>query len=110
MKQFPAPAKIFSLSLVIVFALCVNACSTATRNANARHLDAHSSPAPLHVNINTASAKEIEQLPGIGPVIAERIVSYREQHGPFKRREDLIMVDGISGKKYEEIRSMIVVE
>ena len=68
------------------------------------------SPGPGHVNINTGSAKELEQLPGIGPVIAERIVAYREKNGRFKRREDLIMVDGISEKKYEEIRSMIVVE
>ena len=111
MKQFPVPARIaLRLALVVVLAAFVNACTTATRNTNAHRLDAHSSPAPLHININTATAQELEQLPGIGRVIAERIVSYREQHGPFKRREDLIMVDGISGKKYEEIRSMIVVE
>ena len=83
---------------------------TAPRNGSARRLEARSSPARVHVNINTASAKELEQLPGIGPVIAERIVAYREKNGRFKRREDVIMVDGISEKKFEEIRSMIVVE
>lgn len=43
-------------------------------------------------------------------MIAERIVSYREQNGRFRRREDIMMVNGISEKKYQEIRSMIVVE
>ena len=79
------------------------------RNGNSNR-SSNQATAPVHLNINTASAKEIEALPGIGPVIAERIVAYREQNGPFKRREDLMMVSGISEKKYEEIRSMIVVE
>ncbi len=88
----------------------LGACMTRSRNANASRLQASSSPAPLHININTASAQELEQLPGVGRVIAERIVAYREQNGRFKRREEVMMVSGISEKKYEDIRSMIVVE
>jgi len=83
---------------------------TRSRSGLASRPEERSSPGPLHININTASAQELEQLPGIGKVIAERIVAYREQNGRFRRREDVMMVSGISEKKYEEIRSMIVVE
>jgi len=110
MKQLPAPAKlIFQFGLVVILLASV-ACMTRSRNGNANRAEARSSPAPLHININSASAQELEQLPGVGKVIAERIVAYREQIGRFRRREDLMMVSGISEKKYEEIRSMIVVE
>ena len=111
MKQFSLFAKlgcgIVLASLVLTASV---ACTTRTRGRSAVARDARSSPGPLHININTASAQELEQLPGVGKVIAERIVAYREQHGRFKRREEVMMVDGISEKKYQEIRSMIVVE
>ncbi len=86
------------------------ACATRSRNGNASRFEAHSAPAPFHININTASAQELEQLPGVGNVLAERIVAYRKQNGRFKQREEVMMVSGISEKRYEEIRSMIVLE
>ena len=70
-------------------------------------------PAPengLRININTASAVELEKLPGVGIAIAQRIVTYREQYGSFRRPEHLLMVRGISDRKFREIRPMIVVE
>lgn len=111
MKQFPASVK-FACTPILAILLMgfLGACMTRSRNGNASRFEARSSPAPLHININTASVQELEPLPGIGKVIAERIVAYREQNGRFKRREDVMMVNGISEKKYEEIRSMIVVE
>lgn len=62
------------------------------------------------ININTASAKELEELPGIGNVLAERIVSFRETNGPFKSIEDIKKVSGIGEKKFESIKDLIVVE
>lgn len=62
------------------------------------------------VNINVASATELEELPGVGKVIAERIIAHRAEYGPFRRAEHLIMVGGISDRKFRAIRSMIVVE
>ena len=61
------------------------------------------------VNINTASAAELESLPGIGPVLAQRIVDYREQHGPFRTLSDLQKVSGIGPKTFESIEPHITV-
>ena len=62
------------------------------------------------ININTASVKELEKLPGIGKGLAERIVEHREKYGPFRRAEHLIMVRGISDKRFRALRDSITVE
>lgn len=61
------------------------------------------------VNINTAEQLQLESLPGIGPVLAERIVSYRQQHGPFKVLADLKKVSGIGEKRYQDLESLITI-
>lgn len=65
------------------------------------------SPNSNKININYASEKELEDLPGIGPSLAKRIVEYREQNGPFKSLEDLEKVKGIGQKKIEQIKDLI---
>ena len=62
------------------------------------------------ININTASAEELEKLPGVGKAIGERIVAHRKQYGPFRRAEHLMMVRGISDNKFRELRNLIAVE
>jgi competence protein ComEA len=62
------------------------------------------------ININTATSQELQKLPGVGKVMAERIVAHREQYGPFRRTEHMMMVRGISDRKYRQMRTMIVVE
>ncbi|MEP0805173.1 MAG: ComEA family DNA-binding protein [Chloroflexota bacterium] len=61
------------------------------------------------VNINTASAFELETLPGIGPTLAQQIVKYREQNGPFLSTEDIINVSGVGPGTYERIKDLITV-
>ena len=65
-------------------------------------------PASL-ININTASAEELESLPGIGDAIAERIITYREENGGFDTVEEIMKVSGIGEKKFEEIKDQITV-
>lgn len=66
--------------------------------------------ATARININTASVKELEKLPGIGKALAERIVEHREKYGSFRRPEHLIMVRGISDKRFRALRDAITVE
>ena len=55
------------------------------------------------ININTASADELEQLPGVGPVTAARIVEYRTKHGNYSSVSDLLGVSGIGEAKLSKI-------
>ena len=61
------------------------------------------------VNINTASLTELQTLPRIGPKVAQRIINYRKEHGPFKRVEDIMKVRGIGEKTFLRIRDLITV-
>jgi competence protein ComEA len=61
------------------------------------------------VNINTATADELEALPGIGPVLAQRIVDYREQHGPFRSVRDLLNVSGIGDSHLADLAPLVTV-
>jgi competence protein ComEA len=60
------------------------------------------------VNINTAGVKELTTLDGIRPKVAERIVAYREAHGPFKKAEDLRKVEGVGKAVFERNRERVV--
>lgn len=62
------------------------------------------------VNINTADVKELMTLDGVGRKVAERIVEYRDAHGPFKKPEELRKVEGIGGGLWERNRERIVVK
>jgi competence protein ComEA len=66
-----------------------------------------SAGAPL--DINQATAEELTALPGIGPAMADRIVAFREEHGKFRRVEDLMKVKGIGEKSFEKLRRSIKV-
>jgi len=59
------------------------------------------------VNINTASQEELERLPRIGPAMAQRILTYRQTHGPFKKIEDLINIKGIGPKTLERLKDKV---
>jgi len=60
------------------------------------------------INLNTASAEDLTSLPGIGEILAARIVAYREEHGPFQTLDDIMQVSGIGNKVVEEIRDLAI--
>ena len=83
--------------------------SMARRSPN---LDGHTKPPPAsqvgdRLNINAADYAELLRLPGIGPVLATRIIEYRDRNGPFLAVDSLIKVSGIGPKKLQAIRSRV---
>ena len=62
------------------------------------------------VDLNKATPSQLDSLPGIGPVIAERIIRFREDNGPFKRIEDLMNVRGIGERTFLKLENQISVD
>lgn len=62
------------------------------------------------ININTATKEQLDTLPGIGEVTAQRIVDYREQHGKFQKIEDIMNVSRIGPKLFEQIKDKITAD
>jgi competence protein ComEA len=60
------------------------------------------------VNINTATAEELQLLPRIGPALAERIIAFRETNGKFEKAAELVAVKGIGEKSLDSLRPYIV--
>lgn len=69
--------------------------------------EAAAGEAPGTVNVNTATAADLERLPGVGPVLARRIVEFREANGLFRRLEDLQEVQGIGPKLYRRLAPLL---
>jgi competence protein ComEA len=63
----------------------------------------------LALNLNTATVRELEALPGVGPALARRIVEFREKKGGFRRVEELLAVPGISERRFRILKDRLVV-
>jgi competence protein ComEA len=112
LKLTNLPGSPIALALLALTLVTAN-CATQSRQSSTVvqfNTEAAKAERSSLININTATAPELEKLPGIGKVTAERIVAQREQYGPFRRVEHLMMVRGVSDRKFRALRSMIVVE
>lgn len=72
-------------------------------------LQAQSQSTAKKVNINTANLEELQTLPRIGEKVAQRIIDYREEHGEFKKIEELMKVQGVGEKIFKLIKDKIEV-
>jgi competence protein ComEA len=61
------------------------------------------------IDLNSAPAADLKTLPGIGEVLSKRIVEYRERNGPFLRPEDIIIINGISERKFRRLQEFVCV-
>jgi comEA protein len=71
--------------------------------------DATKKPPLKPININTATAEELQQVPGIGPVTADKILQMRKSYGAFKSVDDLLAVKGLGKKRLEKMRKYLTV-
>lgn len=98
------------VSMIVLF-VCVAANAVAAPAAPLPRADSVAAAATREkVNINSASVKELMALEGVGHKLAEKIVEYRDAHGPFKKAEDLRKVEGVGGVLWEKNRERIVVK
>ena len=118
-NQEKRPAAAFTLlALTVIFLLA--AAAIAFQNGVGREQDTYVitstradeevTRAPAKINLNTATADELTALPGIGATLAERIVAYREENGPFRTEEELTRVSGIGEAKLAAMEGLITVE
>jgi competence protein ComEA len=101
--------RMLALLLCALLMFCAVACAKRSR-AILMAEQPTSTSILQRININTAPAKELEVLPGIGKGLAGRIIEHREKYGPFRRAEHLMMVRGISETRFRAVRHLIEVK
>ncbi len=89
--------------------LVIGSVPALAQGASGRTSPPSQAAASAQVNLNTADLAQLETLPGIGRVTAERIVEYREQNGGFKKVEDLMNVRGVGEQSFLKLRALITV-
>jgi competence ComEA-like helix-hairpin-helix protein len=106
-KQNLSAAKFSAVFLSGCFCFFATACATLPKTPPFEQAPAAHNGSLI--NINTATAGELEVLPGIGSTMAARIIEHRARYGAFRRAEHLMMVRGISDKKFRELQPLITV-
>ena len=99
---------LFAVSLVFLHKTAYEGNAHGDYTVTVQHRnDEITAPTRVLVNVNTATAEELETLTGIGPSLAQAIIDYRAEHGDFTAAEDLLNVKGIGEAKLEEFRAEI---
>jgi competence ComEA-like helix-hairpin-helix protein len=103
-RTAPAKSRTMRFRRIVVSAFLICCTLLITRGAFAKKV-----PPAAPLDLNTATAAEFAQLPGIGAATAKAIVQFRQKSGPFERVNDLLAIRGISARKLEQIRPYVTV-
>jgi competence protein ComEA len=95
------------LPIFVLIALVVTAPSLSGMQSKAAPKPAAAASAP--VNLNTATAAQLETLPGVGAATAKRILEHRQKNGPFKKVEELMNIKGIGEKSFLKLKPLVTV-
>jgi competence protein ComEA len=93
------PLSAGTLLSILVFGLLFSQTSLATKKK----------PPERPVNLNTATSEQLQQVPGIGPATAGKILQMRKTYGPFKSVDDLLAIRGLGAKRLEKMRKYLTV-
>lgn len=104
-RDFPQLRSILFILLTGTAILCGGCTSGKTNTLSTTEFAMPTSQAA--VNINTADAADLRRLPNVGPALAEKIIRHRERYGPFRRVEHLLIIEGVSDRRFREIRHLI---
>lgn len=98
------------LAAVLLFVCVSSPAGFAHDPSYAERGRAPARPVSAPLNLNEATVEQLDELPGVGPALAERIVVYRDEHGLFERVEQLGEVRGIGPRTLEKLRPLLVLE
>lgn len=95
---------------VLLFLCFSGSAALAHESSPAERREPSAPVAAAPLDLNSATAEQLDTLPGIGPALAERIVAYRAEHGPFAQVEQLNDVKGIGDKTLEKLRPQLTLK
>jgi competence ComEA-like helix-hairpin-helix protein len=112
----PIPCKKFFVCIILCSAAVAGGAACVKlprRDAHEPAPNVRTTRPPLNappVNVNVATREELERLPGIGPALAARVVEHRERYGRFRRAEHLLLVRGISERRFRQLSPYVTAE
>ena len=95
---------------IFLFSVCILSAGCGTSTVRPEAILSNSAINDRVININTATLDEPQSIPHVGEKVAARIIEHREVNGPFRRVEHLMLIQGISDKRFRKIRPLVRVE